>query len=407
MSAASETVDAIPAAAVSTETRVGRGRGGCMEAHASGRPLHSRPMTPLLERYRDLLAAPGEAFQLTLGEGGTPLIHAPRLGAELGLASLHLKFEGTNPTGSFKDRGMVLAVNRALARAHGPSSAHRPATPRRRPPPTPPQPASVPCSPARRQGRARQARTGARRRRAAPRGRRQLRRGARGPRTGEEGLAWSTPSTRTASPGSRRSPSRSATSSVAPPTPWRSRSATPATSPPTGAASPPMPMPTASTRPRLLGFQAAGAAPIVRGAPSWPARRRWRPRSGSATRRRGPGPWRRVTSRAGDRGGHRRGDPRRQRCIVRPRGHLLRARHGGRRGRRGRLARDGRIGREELVVCILTGHGLKDPDMIQGEEGTLTPVAPEPPRSGGGARDLAAPVPAHHLISGRVEGRGP
>ena len=72
-------------------------------------------MTTLLERYRDLLAAPGEAFPLTLGEGGTPLIHARRLGAELGLANLHLKFEGTNPTGSFKDRGMVLAVNRALA----------------------------------------------------------------------------------------------------------------------------------------------------------------------------------------------------------------------------------------------------------------------------------------------------
>jgi threonine synthase len=42
-----------------------------------------------------------------------------------------------------------------------------------------------------------------------------------------------------------------------------------------------------------------------------------------------------------------------------------------------RLAREGRIGRQEVVVCILTGHGLKDPDAIQGEEGTLTPVAPE------------------------------
>jgi threonine synthase len=42
-----------------------------------------------------------------------------------------------------------------------------------------------------------------------------------------------------------------------------------------------------------------------------------------------------------------------------------------------RLAREGRIGPQEVVVCILTGHGLKDPDAIQGEEGTLTPVAPE------------------------------
>src|SRR6185503_19974480 len=73
------------------------------------------PQLPLLERYRDLLARPDEAFPITLGEGGTPLVHARRLGAELGLDALHLKFEGTNPTGSFKDRGMVLAVNRAVA----------------------------------------------------------------------------------------------------------------------------------------------------------------------------------------------------------------------------------------------------------------------------------------------------
>jgi threonine synthase len=60
------------------------------------------------------LAGPGEAFPITLGEGGTPLLHAVRLGAELGLDDLYLKVEGSNPTGSFKDRGMVLAVNRAL-----------------------------------------------------------------------------------------------------------------------------------------------------------------------------------------------------------------------------------------------------------------------------------------------------
>ena len=68
---------------------------------------------PLLERYRDLLAEPDESFPLTLGEGGTPLLHARRLGEELGLERLFLKVEGANPTGSFKDRGMVLALNRA------------------------------------------------------------------------------------------------------------------------------------------------------------------------------------------------------------------------------------------------------------------------------------------------------
>ena len=52
---------------------------------------------------------------LTLGEGNTPLVHAERLSAELGL-DLHLKLEGSNPTGSFKDRGMAVAVGRAKER---------------------------------------------------------------------------------------------------------------------------------------------------------------------------------------------------------------------------------------------------------------------------------------------------
>lgn len=49
---------------------------------------------------------------LSLGEGSTPLVHAGRLSERFGL-DLHLKCEGLNPTGSFKDRGMVLAVERA------------------------------------------------------------------------------------------------------------------------------------------------------------------------------------------------------------------------------------------------------------------------------------------------------
>jgi threonine synthase len=52
---------------------------------------------------------------LTLGEGGTPLVLAPRLSERLG-CELWLKWEGANPTGSFKDRGMALAVGRAAAR---------------------------------------------------------------------------------------------------------------------------------------------------------------------------------------------------------------------------------------------------------------------------------------------------
>jgi threonine synthase len=52
---------------------------------------------------------------LTLGEGGTPLVPAPRLSEQLG-CELWLKWEGANPTGSFKDRGMALAVGRAAER---------------------------------------------------------------------------------------------------------------------------------------------------------------------------------------------------------------------------------------------------------------------------------------------------
>lgn len=63
-------------------------------------------------RYRELLP-PGEP--VTLGEGMTPLLAAPRLGKQLGLANLFLKDEGANPTGSFKARGLSAAVTRAKA----------------------------------------------------------------------------------------------------------------------------------------------------------------------------------------------------------------------------------------------------------------------------------------------------
>ncbi len=67
---------------------------------------------PLIERYRDRLSLqPGDPV-VTLNEGSTPLIEAPRLSERIG-ARAWLKFEGANPTGSFKDRGMTVAVSRA------------------------------------------------------------------------------------------------------------------------------------------------------------------------------------------------------------------------------------------------------------------------------------------------------
>ena len=54
-----------------------------------------------------------QTHALSLGEGSTPLVSAGRLSQETGY-DLHLKVEGANPTGSFKDRGMVVAVSRAV-----------------------------------------------------------------------------------------------------------------------------------------------------------------------------------------------------------------------------------------------------------------------------------------------------
>lgn len=74
--------------------------------------LPSRPRS--LWRYRELLPVGSEAAILTLGEGGTPLLRAERLGAQLGLSNLWIKDESQNPTGSFKARGMSVALSRAV-----------------------------------------------------------------------------------------------------------------------------------------------------------------------------------------------------------------------------------------------------------------------------------------------------
>jgi threonine synthase len=68
----------------------------------------------VIERYAEHLPLTASTPRITLGEGGTPLIESRSIGVDLGLRSLHFKFEGLNPTGSFKDRGMVVAVAKAL-----------------------------------------------------------------------------------------------------------------------------------------------------------------------------------------------------------------------------------------------------------------------------------------------------
>ncbi len=66
-------------------------------------------------RFREMLPIGTDEVPLTLGEGGTPLIESRRIGSSLGLEGLLLKDETLNPTGSFKARGLAVAIHRARA----------------------------------------------------------------------------------------------------------------------------------------------------------------------------------------------------------------------------------------------------------------------------------------------------
>jgi threonine synthase len=70
-------------------------------------------MPGLIERYRDRLPFAADDPVVTLGEGSTPVVHAPLISERVG-AEVWLKIEGANPTGSFKDRGMTCAVSAAV-----------------------------------------------------------------------------------------------------------------------------------------------------------------------------------------------------------------------------------------------------------------------------------------------------
>src|SRR5437868_4098227 len=69
----------------------------------------------VIERYRQFLPVSDSSPIISLGEGNTPLIHSPRLSERVGRGcEVYIKYEGLNPTGSFKDRGMTVAVSRAV-----------------------------------------------------------------------------------------------------------------------------------------------------------------------------------------------------------------------------------------------------------------------------------------------------
>src|SRR5438128_9776583 len=71
-----------------------------------------RPWPGLIEAYRDRLPVTDATPVVTLCEGGTPLIPAHELSQRTG-CEVYLKVEGANPTGSFKDRGMTMAISKA------------------------------------------------------------------------------------------------------------------------------------------------------------------------------------------------------------------------------------------------------------------------------------------------------
>jgi threonine synthase len=74
---------------------------------------HGQPWPGVIAAYRDFLPVSGATPVVTLLEGGTPLVDAPHLSERTG-ARVLLKLEGLNPTGSFKDRGMTLAMSKAV-----------------------------------------------------------------------------------------------------------------------------------------------------------------------------------------------------------------------------------------------------------------------------------------------------
>jgi threonine synthase len=328
---------------------------------------------PLLERYRGLLGRDAEAFPLTLGEGGTPLVRARRLGAEIGLTELHLKFEGANPTGSFKDRGMVLAVNRAVGigaqaivcASTGNTSASAAAYAAA---------AGLPCHvilPAGKVARGKLAQALAAGARltmvdgnfdAALEAVRRL--GAEGVAVvvnsinpdrleGQQTAAWEVVDVLGRAPDAVALPVGNAGNITAY---WRGF------------------IRYERGRPRMLGFQAEGAAPIVRGAPVESPET-----VATAIRIGNPASWKGAVAARDESAGliESVSDDEileAQRMVVGLEGIFCEpASAAGVAGVR-RLRREGRIGPDEVVVCVLTGHGLKDPDVVQADEGSLTPI---------------------------------
>ena len=334
---------------------------------------------PLLERYRDLLARPGEIFPITLGEGGTPLVHAVRLGSELGLDALYLKFEGTNPTGSFKDRGMVLAVNRAVASgaralvcaSTGNTSASAAAYAAA---------AGLPCYvvlPAGKvaRGKLAQALAAGAQLITVDGNFDEALRAVRG--LGDEGRVVVVNSVNPDRISGQQTGAFEIVDELG--------RVPDAVALPVGNAGNitaywagflrlAMTGRTDGRRPRIFGFQADGAAPIVNGAPVEAPET-----VATAIRIGNPASWAGAVAARDESGGTIEAVTdeeilEMQRRIARSEGIFCEPASAAGVAGVAHLAQEGRLRRDETVVCILTGHGLKDPDIVSEEEGSVSPV---------------------------------
>ena len=71
-------------------------------------------MVSIIDQYAEFLPITPKTPRISMGEGGTPLVRSQAIENDLDIGELYFKLEGSNPTGSFKDRGMVFAVAKAL-----------------------------------------------------------------------------------------------------------------------------------------------------------------------------------------------------------------------------------------------------------------------------------------------------
>ncbi len=334
----------------------------------------------VLEEYRDRMPIEADSPVVTLREGGTPLILSAALSERTG-CEIHLKFEGANPTGSFKDRGMTLAISKAVeegARAvvcasTGNTSASAAAyaakaglTP-------------VVLVPEGKIAAGKMAQAIVHASRVI------MVRGNFDDCLGlARQLAWEYPV--------------SLVNSVNPVRLEGQRTAAFEIVDYLGDAPDYHLLPVgnagnisaywlgwcqyhrlglATKTPVLRGFQAEGAAPLVTGEPFPDPETK-----ATAIRIGNPASWKLAEAAAHESGGRfaavsddrilaaQRELAARDGLFVEP------ASAAGVAGVR-RLAAERRLGPDELVVCVLTGHGLKDPDAVQADEGSLTPIQPD------------------------------